>query len=197
MTTSLILLILQLAMSLLTAVQQNPNLPASFREQAFQSANQAIQLALQAIQTHPENPPTVAAIPNTSAPVSPVSTNTIQTNSQPQALESSNPSFVAEIPLTTIYNGSYLVVIKIKSKDGEALPDKQVQVNGREYTSDGNGIIYYPVGAGQAREAQRCGLGRLTVLVTDGIKTYGAEVKVSGGPPMESRGSGSGVLVCA
>lgn len=38
-------------MSLLTAVQQNPNLPASFREQALQSANQAIQLAVQAVQT--------------------------------------------------------------------------------------------------------------------------------------------------
>src|SRR3990167_2591131 len=78
MTISAILLLLQLATSLLIAVQQNSNLPASFREQAFQSANQAIQVALQAIQTHPENPPTVAAVQSTNTPASPMSTDAIE-----------------------------------------------------------------------------------------------------------------------
>lgn len=167
MNLSAILILMQLATSMLSALQANPNLPPAFRQEAFQVANRAIDFATQAIKENNQPVPqpqlTPAPTPEPAPSVIPSPQPTPQPTSMAQPFPT--PQSVTPPPTPTTSTASYLTVdivpnkkafwnssdivvltITTKLNTGEILPNTKVNIQDnsfKSYVSNSEGVIIY------------------------------------------------------
>jgi len=117
MTLASIVLLLQLALSLLSSVQANPNLPSDIRQQAIDFSSQAVEIATDAIATlaNPTANELGLASNETSAPCILDSTKTCKYPATPPIRHIPTAD---EYPVATFtFNGNELTGVKTNSMD--------------------------------------------------------------------------------